>query len=354
MTRLLSIFLILISTICYSQETSSKQEHFRIMFYNVENLFDPFHDTLKNDYEFVAGGEMGWTWKKFEHKLQNISKVIVTAGGWKVPEMVCFSEIENKFVLIQLLKRTPLERFGYRIIHEESPDERGIDVGLIYNPERFTEIGHQRIYVRSGDSVLKTRSILYVKGMIKSETGEETDTLHLFINHWPSRTGGVELTAWKRKAASLSLKTAVDSILRIVPKANIVLTGDFNDEPTDESIVVHLGASGSIRDEDKMLYALMTPYIGRKDFGTNKFRNQWGVIDQFIVSRELLSDSSIIKVNGKNAEILNFPFLLQEDEKYGGTVPKRTFVGRKYSGGFSDHLPVLLTLDINDKGTLLR
>lgn len=332
----------------YSQEPVTQNVPFRIMFYNVENLFDPFHDTLKNDYEYVAGGEMGWTWKKFEKKIQNISKVVVTAGGWQPPEIVAFSEVENKFVLIQLLKRTPLQRFGYRIIHEESPDERGIDVALIYNPERFKEISHRSIYVRTGDSLLKTRNILYVKGLIKSSSSLEVDTLHLFINHWPSRSGGQQLTEWKRKAAALALKHVADSIQQIVPGANLVLTGDFNDEPFDESISVCLDAGTLLNDQSHHLYTLMTPYTGKKDTGTKKFRNQWGVIDQFIVSPGLLESTSRLKIEGNKAAILQFPFLLQDDLKYGGTVPWRTYSGRKYTGGFSDHLPVLLTIEINN------
>ncbi len=324
------------------------ESSYRIMFYNVENLFDPFHDTLKKDYEFVAGGPMGWTWRKFEKKLNNVSKVIINAGQWQPPEIVAFSEIENRNVLIHLIKRTPLERFGYKIIHEESPDERGIDVGLIYLQDKFKELSHCSIKIKSGDSLLKTRSILYVKGlMINDAVTNEKDTLHLFVNHWPSRTGGIEITSGKRKAAAFSLKRPIDSILSLQPNALIVLTGDFNDEPTDESLAVTLGASLSAESpaNDVMLFNLMTPFVDKYDVGTNKFREQWGVIDQFIVSRALINNHERVKV--EKAEILAFPFLLKVDEKYSGTVPFRTFSGMRYIGGFSDHLPVLLTLTVD-------
>jgi len=319
------------------------------MFYNVENLFDPFHDTLKNDYEFVSGGINGWTWKKFEKKLHDLSKVIIATGGWQPPEIVAFSEVENRFVLKQLLKRTPLERFGYRIIHEESPDQRGIDVGMIYLKDKFREVSHQSITIKSSDSSLKTRDILYVKGLVL-ENGEirQKDTLHLFINHWPSRTGGPSITAYRRKDAALTLKHVIDSITSRQPEALIVLTGDFNDEPIDESISVHLKAHGSPEDFGHSLYNLMTPYVGKNDTGTNKYRNQWGVIDQFIVSSSLIRRGTDKGIYVKSAQIISFSFLLKKDETYTGTVPFRTYSGKQYQGGFSDHLPVLLTLQIDN------
>lgn len=326
-----------------AQENSDK---LRIMFYNVENLFDPFHDTLKNDYEYVGGGIRGWSWKRFDQKLKNISKVIINAGGWQPPELVGFSEVENRFVLIQLLKRTPLERFGYKIIHEESPDERGIDVALIYQRDKFKEISHKAISVHLTDSI-KTRNILYVKGICLSGVNSENDTLHLFINHWPSRTGGPALTMQRRKEAALTLKPAIDSILLKNSRAQIVIMGDFNDEATDESLTIHLGVHNILSDTGFNLYNLMFPLLGKWDTGTNKFKNQWGLIDQFIVSESLIRDEDKVKFTIENTEILAFPFLLKNDEKYTGTVPFRTYNGMKYQGGYSDHLPVMLTLKIN-------
>lgn len=328
-------------------ESDTSGQDFRIMFYNVENLFDPFHDTLKNDYEFVSGGINGWTWKKFEKKLHDLSKVIITSGGWQPPEIVAFSEVENRFVLMQLLKRTPLDRFGYRIIHEESPDQRGIDVGMIYLKDKFRELSHKSITVKSSDTSLRTRDILYVKGQFLSN-GEilSNDTLHLFINHWPSRTGGPSITAYRRKDAALTLRHVIDSIVSCQPKALIVLTGDFNDEPTDESISVYLRVQKSTADSGYLLYNLMTPFVGKDDTGTNKYRNQWGVIDQFIVSASLMGTMPDSAIKVKEAQIMSFPFLLNKDEKYSGTVPFRTYSGKQYQGGFSDHLPVMLTLKL--------
>lgn len=330
---------------------SVAQNDYRIMFYNVENLFDPFHDTLKNDYEFVTGGTRGWNWNKFIKKIQNISKVVITSGGWQPPEIVAFSEVENRFVITQMLKRTPLERFDYRIIHEESPDERGIDVAMIYRPDKFREFEHKPININLPDSI-KTRCILYVKGQfIDEETGLHSDTIHLFINHWPSRTGGPAQTMHRREKAALTLRHQIDSLTSLNPDSHIILTGDFNDEPIDESVQIHLGAEKDTSVFGADLYNLMTKYLNLYDTGTNKFRNQWGLIDMFIVSESLIrdsSESSFPKLKVKSAEILRFPFLMQTDEKYSGTVPYRTFHGMQYQGGFSDHLPILLTLSLYD------
>lgn len=323
-----------------AQEGEVKQPaQYRIMFYNVENLFDPFHDTLKNDYEFVRGGLYGWTWKKFNRKIQNISKVIVEAGGWRPPEIIGLSEVENRLVLIHLLKRTPLERFNYRIIHEESPDQRGIDVALLYQQDKFREICHESINIPLGDTAAKTRDILYVKGILPSN-----DSVHLFVNHWPSRTGGIPLTKHRRKAAAIKLKSVVDSICSYEPNARIIMMGDFNDEPRDESLVTYLGSKNEPSMPGYHLYNLMHEFMGKWDVGTNKFRGQWGVIDQFIVSSPLVDkDSKSIKVT--KAEIFSPSFLLIKDEAYTGTIPYRTFNGYRYEGGFSDHLPVLMHLE---------
>jgi endonuclease/exonuclease/phosphatase family metal-dependent hydrolase len=323
-----------------AQEGEVKQPlQYRMMFYNVENLFDTFHDTLKDDYEFVRGGSYGWTWKKFTKKIQNISKVIVEAGGWRPPEIIGLSEVENRLVLIQLIKKTPLERFNYRIIHEESPDQRGIDVALLYQHDQFREICHESITIPLGDTAAKTRDILYVKGILPSN-----DTVHLFVNHWPSRTGGIPLTQHRRKAAALKLRHVVDSIRSYEPDALMIMMGDFNDEPRDESLVEHLGVKNETANEGYFLYNMMHSFMGKWDVGTNKFRGQWGVIDQFIVSSPLLKQgtNSIIV---KEAEIFSPSFLLVKDEAYTGTIPYRTFSGYRYVGGFSDHLPVLLRLE---------
>lgn len=322
------------------QETKPANE-FKIMFYNLENMFDPFDDTLKNDNEYLPSGIRGWTWKKFERKLQNTSKVIISAGGWRPPEIVAMCELENRFCLIQLLKRTPLSRYDYNIIHHESPDARGIDVGLIYRPDRFQVLSHRAIpVIFEGDSVATTRDILYVKGLTNQH-----DTLHLFVNHWPSKFGGAAATIPRRRDAALCLKRVTDSIAAVNPQALIVITGDFNDQPTDESIAVHLNARyGPADTTGYFLYNLMQEMMGKWDIGSNKFREEWSIIDQFIVSSALLNKKEGLRLSAQKAEIFRAPFLLEDDRSFNGTKPFRTFSGPTYQGGFSDHLPVLLHL----------
>ncbi len=323
------------------QQGKEATGEFKVMFYNLENLFDPFDDSLKDDNEFLPTGIRGWTWKKFERKLQNTSKVIITAGGWRPPEIAGFCEVENRFALIQLLKRTPLEPFGYQIVHHESPDARGIDVGLIYRPDRFTLLCHRAIpVIFEGDSVATTRDILYVKGLVPNG-----DTLHIFVNHWPSKYGGAAATIPRRKDAALTLKRVTDSIAGVNPEALIVITGDFNDQPTDESLAIHLHARyGTTDTTGYYLYNLMQELMGKWDVGSNKFREEWSIIDQFIVSSALLKRTSGLRLSEKRAEIFRVPFLIEEDLNFNGTKPYRTYNGPAYQGGFSDHLPILLHL----------
>ncbi|GAB1403895.1 MAG: endonuclease [Lentimicrobiaceae bacterium] len=334
------ILLVGFSAACRAQ-TSDTLRSFRIMFYNVENLFDPFHDSLKQDQEFTPRGMRAWTWKKFEKKLQQTSKVIISAGSWRPPEIVAFCEVENRFCLIQLLKRTPLERFGYRIVHEESPDARGIDVAAIYRSDRFKHLYHEAIPVfYSGDTISTTRYILYIKGLVSP-----TDTLHLFVNHWPSKYGGATATIPRRRDAALTLRAKIDSLALMQPEARIVITGDFNDTPVDESVYVHLNAKSNRDSTGFYLCNLMMPFVGKWDTGTHKFREEWSVLDQFIVSSPLLQSKSGLRLSAKGAEILRLPFLLEEDTVHNGTKPFRTYNGMTYQGGFSDHLPIMLNLE---------
>lgn len=335
------LLLLIIRIPAQAQENGNKKGEFRVMFYNVENLFDPFHDTLKNDQEFLPGGMRGWNWKKFEKKLQSISKVVISTGGWRPPEIVGFCEVENRFSLIQLLKRTPLERFGYQIVHEESPDFRGIDVALIYRPDKFKKLYHKAIPVPfEGETVSTTRDILYVKGLAGR------DTLHVFVNHWPSKYGGATSTIPRRRDAALVLKHQVDSLNSAVHEPLILIMGDFNDTPTDESVLQHLGAHLELPDtQEPFLFNLMGPFLGKWDTGTHKFREEWSIIDQFIVSSYLLNKKDGLRLTEKRAEIVKFPFMFEEDRTHNGTKPYRTFNGMRYQGGFSDHFPILLHME---------
>jgi len=319
------------------QAQDAKSE--RIVFYNVENLFDTENDSIKNDDEFTPDGSRNWNNYRFYDKLNNIYKVIISVGEWEPPAVVGLCEIENRFVLNQLVYETPLKRFDYKIVHFESPDRRGIDVALIYRYKRFEPIHSEPIQINFPDNInSKTRDILYVKGVMF-----ENDTIHFFMNHWPSRWGGYLETKPKREFVASMLRLKVDSILNVDNDPHIIIMGDFNDEPWDESVKVVLNAKlDSIKIEKGDLLNLMSKYEKDWLMGTSKYKEDWSVIDQFIISANLLSEQNAIQVSDKGAQIHNLEFLLEDDKTHGGEKPFRMFTGYRYNGGFSDHLPIFL------------
>ena len=319
-----------------AQTSNSQTDTLRLMFYNVENLFDPFDDSLTRDEEFTSDGARHWTWNKYQDKISHIYKVIMAAGNPYPPAIIGLCEIENRFVLNQLVYKSPFSKFDYRIVHEESPDRRGIDVGLLFDPTRFQLISHEAIPIRfPSHPNSRTRDILYVKGVFY-----QTDTVHIFINHWPSRWGGQMATDPKRKHVADILKYKTDSLFLAEPKPAIIIMGDFNDYPTDESLRVHLKAGNN--DNKTNLVNLMLPYAEKFNFGSHKYQQEWGTLDQIIVSKFLLLPDSPLKIAHQKAHIFKASFLLTTDEKFSGIKPFRTFVGFKYVGGYSDHLPVFI------------
>ncbi len=320
-------------------------DSFRIMFYNVENLFDPYDDSLTRDEEFTPEGERYWTNYKFYDKLNKVYKVIMAVGGWEPPAIVGLCEIENRFVLEKLIDETPLKNFGYRIVHHESPDRRGIDVALLYRESCFEPFYDEAIKVTfADDTAYHTRDILYVKGLLG-----QREMLHIFINHWPSRYGGYLATVERRNTAAQILKTHTDSILSVNPETAIVIMGDFNDGPTDESISKVIGAGNP--DEEIVLGRYYNITLADQDgwnHGTIKYRADWDIFDQVIVSGYLLNDESGVQVYLDRAVIFHEDFLLEEDDRYLGIKPYRTFTGFKYNGGYSDHLPVYIDLNTAD------
>ena len=334
---LINLFL-LISIPSLSQHNT---DEFSILFYNVENLFDTRDDSETSDEEYTPNGDRYWNYKKLNLKLQNISKVILSSNGWEMPAIVALSEIENREVLELLTKKTPLKSVKYKIIHKESPDPRGIDVALLYDPNRFYPISYKHYpMLRKSGTIKKTREILYVSGIANGQ-----DTVHIFVNHWSSRYSGVLETREKRNSAAMLLRQKIDVLFEEYVSPKIVIIGDFNDQPYDKSMLDFLGANKSNDTPvDNELYNLS--YLWRdKKKGTLKYQMQWLVFDQIIVSGTLLNAKRGMRTDPNNATIIDFPFLLEKDEKYGGVKPKRTFYGYSYLGGFSDHLPVLLKLN---------
>jgi len=334
---------ILISGKIFPQQDSNETT---ILFYNVENLFDITNNPETSDEEFIPKGVRRWTYKRFNQKIQNISKVILSSSGWNPPEIVALCEIENRFVLEKLISETPLKSFPYKIIHKESPDFRGIDVALLYNENDFYPLEYKYIPIRlKNDSVMNSREILYVSGIVKN-----TDTLHLFANHWPSRYSGLLESQSFRNLAANILRTEIETLQNIYVNPNIVIVGDFNDQPTDESVSLHLKAEeyseNSPNINENQIYNLSFQWMNQ-NLGTLKYQSQWSVFDQIMVSGNLLKSENKFFTRSEWAKIVQFPFLLEKDERYGGLKTNRTYIGFRYNGGFSDHLPVLLKLQLN-------
>ncbi|NOY97346.1 MAG: endonuclease [Chlorobi bacterium] len=309
------------------------------MFYNVENLFDTEDDPQTADEEFTPSGDRHWTNLKFINKVSKIAKVIIAAGKWSPPDIVGLCEIENRGVVGQLIAQPALKNLGYKIIHKESPDRRGIDVAIIYREGRIHPLKYECLEVKDkGGGRVKTREILYFSYLFG-----ETDTFHLFINHWPSRYRGFLETIDARENAARVLKKKVGELFQWGdPK--VIIMGDFNDQPTDDSVSKVLGAGTTFQAiGNNKLYNLSSLWKGVQK-GTLKFHSQWSAFDQVIVSGALLNKTGRFYCNKEDAHIFDPAFLLEKDERYGGVKPNRTYIGFKYHGGFSDHLPVYLNI----------
>lgn len=338
---LLSAFLIIIS-LSYAQDfIRPNDDHIRIMSYNTENLFDIYDDSTTRDDEFTPEGDRRWTNQRFYKKLNNTAKVIIGVGEWEPPAIVGLCEIENRFVLNKLIFQTPLKSFDYKIIHQDSPDRRGIDIAMIYRESMFEPLISAYINIRFPfDTNSRTRDILYVKGLIFNR-----DTMHLFVNHWPSRYGGYMATKPKREFVARLLRSKVDSLVNLTSNPNILIMGDFNDEPTDESLVRYLDAKMDTLNIARTDLVNLMGFIDRDwKTGTSKYQESWNTIDQMIVSGNLLKKGNPVYINPNSIKIYNSEFLLEDDLKHSGKKPFRTYNGFNYSGGFSDHLPIYVNI----------
>ncbi len=316
------------------QPVKSTVTFLRIGFYNAENYFDPFANSTIDYTQFNPGGDHHWSAQRYKTKRQHIFKVIIAMGGWHGTDIMAFAEIENQFVLEDLLKNSPLGNKNYGIIHFESPDHRGIDVGLIYKRASFHPLFSRAIHVHDvADNNLRTRDILYVKGTAGN------DTLQLFINHWPSRYGGLMATVSKRLLAAKILRHTVDSICQKEPNAHILILGDFNETVADK------GLQWIVQSPNQCSITALPPHY---DYGlatgSIKSVSGWTIFDRILCSKNLISGSSPVLVVDKSFHIFDAPFLLEKDEKNMGSKPNRTYNGFTYHGGFSDHLPVYVDI----------
>lgn len=399
----------------------------RIVSYNVENLFDHRHDTLKQDLEFTPEGDRHWTYRRYQAKVERIAQVLVSVGGWQeslmpgadpsaVPALVGLCEVENDRCLRSLCWQ--LRRYHYRYVHYESPDARGIDVALLYDSTRVRILRSEPLHIDLLSDA--TRDILYAESVVLSaDTSHPADTLHLFVCHLPSQFGGAAATAWKRQAAKQVLQSHIDSLLTARPQTRIVVMGDMNAEPLNDltgmtNLMYHTSlsplhpkstappyaahrdhaetisgenqdhaaptatayqnnvaptsgqhrehidqTSGAHEDHpnptssagqdrvahDTGVYGIevISSYFPKQTSshyiaGTHKYNGLWSYLDQFYISESLLEAVSV--------SVFAPDWLLEEDTKYLGIKPKRTFVGYRYQDAYSDHLPIVLQITL--------
>ncbi len=315
----------------------ANNDRFRLAFYNLENLFDLNDDSLTFDEAFTPEGENGYTFSRYKKKSTGLARTLAAVGGWQPADIIGLCEVESRWVMEGLTIHSPLKKLGYQIVHEDSPDRRGIDVACIYRPERFNLIRYTYYRIHFPDDPdRKTRDMLYLKGILPND-----DTLHVFVNHWPSRYGGQFSSEPSRAYVASVLRQKVDSLNKRFGNPLIAICGDFNDEPDDLSLVETLKAQtnpAAARGND--LVNLSAPI--KYKFGTHSFAGEWGVLDHFIVSNSLLTGQKT-STRPNAVGVFDAPWLLTKNAA-GNAVPLRTFQGPAYKGGYSDHLPIFLDI----------
>ncbi len=330
----------LFTNISFSQET--KYKAVSVGFYNLENLFDFERDTTIWDSEFTPWGKRAWTEEKYNEKQSNMAYVISQMGTDVTPAGVSIlgvCEIENKRVLEDLVSQEAIKDRNYQIIHRDSPDRRGIDVAMLYNPKHFDFINVEMVnmnFLYDDGDTLRTREIMHVTGIL------DGDTTHVLVNHWPSRSGGEKRSAPRRNKAAQTVKNIVDRLKSKNPDVKVMVMGDLNDDPTSKSTKSILRAKGNakkVKSED-MFNPMYDPY--RRGLGSNAYRDNWSLFDQIIVSPGLLDQENDGYFYYK-AQVFNKKYLIQRSGQYKG-YPYRTFSGDKYQAGYSDHFPVIVYL----------
>ena len=346
---ILGILLAIISINTVAQEKRNFKIH-TIAFYNVENLFDTINDINKND-EASPIMEIKFNRSEiYKKKVKNMASVIADIGSDlvnKSPSIVGLSEVENRNVIEDLLNNKHLLNKNYDIVHYDSPDERGIDVGLIYNKDVFkvnsTKSHELIIYDNNSSKRNYTRDQLVVSGLLDNEL------IHIIVNHWPSRSGGEERSRAGRMAAAELNKKIIDSLQNKYKNAKIITMGDFNDDPHDDSMKKILNAKKYIEDvKTNGIYNPMEVILSDQGIGSNAYRDVWQLFDQILVTEPFLN-KKYDSYQFYKAGIFNKSYLINKAGRYKG-YPFRSFSWGSFTGGYSDHLPpyIYLIKEIKD------
>jgi len=320
------------------------QKPYKVVFYNFENLFDTINDPDVLDEEFTPEGPKQWNSAKYDKKIGNLERVLfdIAAEDKDFPIVIGVSEIENRSVMEDVIATPKLSHGNYRIVHYDSPDARGVDVGFFYRPDVFKLEGSAPVkFEMPGMPEFRTRDFVTMWGTIEEEP------FFFLVSHWPSRLGGKEASDPKREAAAAQIRAIVDSVQRANPATKVVVMGDLNDDATDRSVVEGLRAKGKIRDVEPG--DMFNPFIAllKAGYGTLAYRDAWNLFDNIVVSDNLATGSTgklKIRPAGDSkyyGGIFRRPYMIQKEGQYKG-YPLRTFVGNDFQSGFSDHFPVYI------------
>jgi len=330
-------FLLLINFISIAQD--NKFQIAVVSFYNLENIFDTINNENVNDEEFTPEGANKWTGERYKMKLSNMANAISKIGVSFLnsgPTLLGISEVENYGVINDLINTPPLSAEKYGIVHYDSPDRRGVDVGFIYQKDRFKVLGSKAFPLKTADTSFLTRDQLLVRGLLD---GEE---IYILINHWPSRSGGEVRSAPKRIAASQLSRAIYDSIYAENNNVKFIIMGDLNDDPTDESLKKHLKAKCKSKDvKNGDLFSPMCKLF-QEGVGSLSYNDVWNLFDQVIIS-STLNDKDYSSYKFYKAYVFNEPFLTQQIGKFKGS-PFRTFSFGTFINGYSDHYPTYILL----------
>ena len=338
-------FFLLFAVACLFLLPASAQRKYSLYgigFYNLENLFDTCHDEGKNDYDFLPDGSYKWNGLKYSRKLHNMAYALADLGTDKLPigcAVIGVSEVENSNALDDLVAQPELAARGYKYVHIEGPDRRGVDCAMLYNPALFTlrdAILVPYVPELEKDSTFKTRGFLTVSGILADEP------VTIIVCHWPSRFSG----SFYRETAGKQVKVIKDSVMKADPNNKVIVMGDMNDDPQNRSMSEMLGARGKIKDVKKG--DMFNPWWKVLDSGTGtlSYQGSWNLFDQIVLSHNLIDTKETKdyrKLTYYSCQIQRRDYLLQSEGQYKGT-PKRTTAGGVWLDGYSDHLPTVVYL----------
>ena len=338
------LFFLVLSTLAVNSTFAQKQSYkvAIVGFYNLENLFDTIDNPMVDDNEFSPNGPRRYDATIYKDKLTKLATVISQMGTEMNPDgpaILGVAEVENDTVLQDLVRHPLLEKRGYRIVHYDSRDARGIDVGFLYNPKYFTPEQSDKLFVQlptGSKDAYYTRDVLWVKGKFDGET------IHVYVNHWPSRSGGEKRSEPGRRAAAQVCRNHMDSIARVEKNPKVVVMGDLNDDPNNKSILEVIGAKGN--KEEVTPGGMYNPWVDlyKKGYGTLAYQDAWGLFDQILLSQPWLSNAQ----KGfflSTPKIFNKEYMVENKGRYKG-YPMRTWDGLTYRGGYSDHFPTYLIM----------